>query len=99
QKLREKWRDLKRAPREEWTAAGPEGEETEEALLEEETSLAGGRVFRVIDNHAGRKPLTLEEALLEMEKDRDYLVFRDAETDRFSVLIRRRDGKFDLIQA
>ncbi len=96
QKLREKWRDLKRSPREEWpeieTAAGEEeieGETSEKPLP---------RVFRVVDNHAGRKPLTLEEALLEMEADRDYLVFRDAETDRFSVLVRRRDGNFDLIQ-
>jgi hypothetical protein len=34
-----------------------------------------------------------------MEKDRDYLVYRDAGTDRVAVLMRRRDGDFDLIQA
>jgi putative sigma-54 modulation protein len=43
--------------------------------------------------------MTLDEALLEMEKARDYLVYRDAETDRVSILVRRRDGHFDLIQA
>jgi putative sigma-54 modulation protein len=43
--------------------------------------------------------MTLEEALLVMEGDHDYLVYRDAETDRVSVLIRRRDGNFDLIEA
>ena len=43
--------------------------------------------------------MTLEEALLEMEKDRDYLVYRDAETDRLAVLVRRRDGHFDLVEA
>jgi len=34
-----------------------------------------------------------------MEKDRDYLVYRDSETDKVSVLVRRRDGHFDLVQA
>ena len=43
--------------------------------------------------------MTLEEAMLEMDKDRDYLVYRDAETDRANVLVRRRDGHFDLVEA
>jgi hypothetical protein len=34
-----------------------------------------------------------------MEFDRDYFVYRDAATDRVSVLIRRRDGNFDLVEA
>jgi len=96
-KLREKGRDLKRIPRQEWAGAGLAPAEPAELLEQEETG--GSPVVRVIDNHAGRKPLSVEEALLEMGQDRDYLVFRDAETDRFSVLIRRRDGSFDLIQA
>ena len=41
----------------------------------------------------------LDEALLEMERGRDYLVYRDAETDRLAVLVRRRDGHFDLVEA
>ena len=55
------------------------------------------RVYRV-NHHQKRKPMTLEEAVLEMEKKRDYLVYRDAETDRVSVLVRRRDGHFDLVE-
>ena len=43
--------------------------------------------------------MTLDEALMEMEKDLDYLVYLDAETGRVAVLIRRRDGNFDLVQA
>ena len=43
--------------------------------------------------------MTLDEALIEIEKGRDYLVYRDAETDRLSVLLRRRDGHFDLVEA
>ena len=43
--------------------------------------------------------MTLEEAILAMDKTRDYLVYRDAQTDRVSVLVRRRDGHFDLVEA
>ena len=45
-----------------------------------------------------RKPMTVEEAVLEMDKTRDYLVYRDAQTDKVSVLLRRRDGHFDLVE-
>ncbi len=62
----------------------------------------GKRVFHV--NGVGRrKPMTLDEALLEMDKNRDYLVYRDADRDGegpgLSVLVRRRDGHFDLIES
>jgi putative sigma-54 modulation protein len=56
------------------------------------------KVYRV--NHVDqRKPITLEEALLEMGKNDDYVVYRDAEKSCVSVLIRRRDGHFDLIES
>jgi ribosome hibernation promoting factor len=60
------------------------------------------RVYRV--NGVGkRKPMTLDEALLEMDQNRDYLVYRDAdrngEREGLSVLVRRRDGHFDLIES
>jgi putative sigma-54 modulation protein len=56
------------------------------------------RIFRV--NHKGtRKPMTLDEAVLEMENNQDYLVYRDADKDRLSLLVRRRDGHFDLIES
>jgi len=56
------------------------------------------QVFRV--NHSeGSKPMTLEEAMLEMEASEDYLVYRDAQTDRVTVLMRRSDGHFDLIES
>jgi putative sigma-54 modulation protein len=54
-------------------------------------------VFRV-NHHDRRKPMTLEEAMLEMEQDRDYVVYRDAEKESISMLVRRRDGHFDLIE-
>jgi len=62
---------------------------------------AAKRIFRV-NGDGRRKPMTLDEALLEMDKNRDYLVYRDADRDSegqgLSVLVRRRDGHFDLIE-
>jgi len=61
-------------------------------------AAAAQKVYRV--NHLDqRKPMTLEEALLEMGKDDDYVVYRDADKACVSVLIRRRDGHFDLIES
>jgi putative sigma-54 modulation protein len=56
------------------------------------------KIFRV--NHRdGSKPMTVEEAMLEMDASQDYLVYRDASTDRVTVLMRRPDGHFDLIES
>ncbi len=91
-KVRAKWRDTKRVPRKEETAAEPP-----ETAAEPEPE-SERQIFRV-NHHERRKPMTLDEALMEMEKGADYLVYRDAETDRVAVLLRRRDGNFDLIEA
>lgn len=56
------------------------------------------KVFRV-DYTEDRKPMTLEEAMLELEKDGDYVVYRDASRNCLSVLLRRPDGNFDLIES
>jgi putative sigma-54 modulation protein len=90
----ERWREKTRrskngvgAREERETAPAPGGEE--EAVER--------RVYHVAHQGNG-KPMTLEEALLEMENDRDYLVYWDAEKERMSVLVRRRDGHLDLIE-
>ena len=93
-KARAKWRDTKRAPRKGASAAGEEAAPAEAAAGPE----IERRIYHV-DHHRKRKPMTLEEALLEIEKGGDYVVYRDAETDRLSVLLRRRDGDFDLVEA
>ena len=93
-KAQTKWRDSKRAPRK-----GTELEaEAAPASEPEPQAEAARRIFRV-NHHQRRKPMTLEEAVLEMEKDRSYLVYRDSETDRVNVLLRRVDGNFDLVEA
>lgn len=91
-KTRTKWRDTKRTPHKaaEATAAAVASEPASEPESDR-------RVYRV-NHHQARKPMTLDEALLEMDKNRDYLVYRDADSDRVSVLVRRRDGHFDLVE-
>ncbi|MBZ5578536.1 MAG: ribosome-associated translation inhibitor RaiA [Acidobacteriia bacterium] len=89
-KTRTKWRDTKRAPR-------PPVDEAAPAASPEAEPEPAARVYRV-NHHQKRKPMTLEEAVLEMDKSKDYLVYRDAESDRVAVLIRRRDGNFDLVE-
>jgi putative sigma-54 modulation protein len=101
-KLRERVRDSHRGPKQEKVAAEGEGEEEQaEAVAAAPETEAGAaeapQVFR-IDHHDRRKPMTLDEALLAIE-NRNYVVYRDAETGRVSVLVRRRDGNFDLIEA
>jgi len=44
------------------------------------------------------KPMTVEEALLEIDAAEDYFVFEEAGTGKRNVLLRRKDGHFDLIE-
>lgn len=45
------------------------------------------------------KPMTAEEAVLNLQlEENQFLVFRDAETEKISVIYRRQDGNFGLIQ-
>jgi len=94
-KARTKWRDTKRSSRK---TAPAEPAEPAAAPEHEPEAETGPRVYRV-NHHHKRKPMTIEEAVLEMDKTRDYLVYRDAQTDRIAVLVRRRDGDFDLVES
>ena len=87
-KTRTKFRDNKRTPRK----AASEVEKERPVPVE-----TAPRVHKV-NHHQKRKPMTLDEAVLEMDQKRDYLVYRDAETGSVSVLVRRRDGNFDLVE-
>ena len=90
-KARTKFRDAKRLPHK----SAPEVETDKPA--EEADSEVDRQVYKVKPAQK-RKPMTVEEAVLEMDKSRDYLVYRDAQTDKVSVLVRRRDGHFDLVE-
>jgi ribosome hibernation promoting factor len=97
-KVRTKFRDTKRGPKDKSMEGGSEpgmGAAAEGNEPFEAEPLT--RIFRV-NHHDQRKPMTLDEAILEIE-DQPYVVYRDAEKDCVSVLIRRPDGNFDLIES
>ncbi len=47
-----------------------------------------------------RKPMTLEEARLQLESDsdRDFLIFVDAESEELQILHRHKDGRYELLE-
>ena len=110
-KARTKFRDTKRdspartsrrAPAEAAITAAPAPKGAKKRVSAskavEALSAKPTRVVRAASRTNG-KPMTIDEAMLAMESGQDYMVFRDSETDKVSVLVRRRDGKVDLIEA
>jgi putative sigma-54 modulation protein len=104
-KLRNKWRDTKRKKDKESEAGVAETPAAKSrrtppaAPVRAAKSRGSKKVFRVNHSDGSNKPMTVEEAMLEMEESMDYMVYRDAQTDRVHVLMRRPDGHFDLIES
>jgi ribosomal subunit interface protein len=102
---REKWRDTRREPKDREMAGTSSVEgmmrtqerETGAGADDEDTEEGAPKVFRV-DHHERRKPMTLDEAMMAID-GREYVVYRDAEKECVSVLIRRKDGNFDLVES
>ena len=97
-KVRTKFRDTKRTPKDKSAESNPEiagAAEAETNSTEDVEKVT--RIFRV-NHHEHRKPMTLDEAILEINA-RPYIVYRDSEKDSVSVPIRRPDGDFDLIES
>jgi ribosome hibernation promoting factor len=65
----------------------------------ERESLGSGAAPRVIKSSLLHiKPMTIDEAALQLESSKnDFFVFRDATSDRVSVLYKRRDHNYGLI--
>jgi len=62
-----------------------------------ETPPAGRRVIRATRYPV--KPMSIEDAALQVDSGREaFLVFRNADTEAVSILYRRRDGNFGLIE-
>lgn len=89
-KHRTKWRDTRRNGNGGLKAAAPV--EAPPAADEAEAP----RVNRV---RLTRKPMNAEEAMLEMNAKKNYIAFRDSDSGGVSILIRRPDGHFDLVEA
>ena len=104
-KHRDRWRDTHRAAKavrsakENWDGTPVNANSPVENPV---TRVNGAerkpKIFRVNYND-GRKPMTLEEAILEMDETTDYVVYRNSERNCLSVLVKRPDGNFDLIES
>ena len=108
-KLRNRWRDTHRDAKTVRSTKESWEEESVETLAAEpakgrksKASLNGAgkkpKIFRV-NYEEDSKPMTLEEAILEMEAGTNYVVYRDSDRDGLSVLLRRPNGNFDLIES
>ena len=87
EKVKGKWKERKRRP----VAA-------RRAPAEAAAAGNGPRVVRV--TRAQLKPMTVENAALELTASGEaFLVFRNADTDGLSVLLRRRAGEFGLLDS
>lgn len=90
-KHRTKWHDSKRSGS--GTIRKPAPAPAPPAAEEE---APAPRINRV---RLSRKPMSAEEALLELNSNKSYIAFRDSESGGVSVLIRRPDGHFDLVES
>lgn len=93
-KTRKKWIDSKRGN------GKPNGAAAEPAIAaapKVEKKAKAPRVYRVKFARGG-KPMSAEEAVLEVGKREHYFVFEDSESGELAVLARREDGAFDLLE-
>ena len=74
-----------------------------EAPVPRDVVTASEAPFRgqlVRSNSVAPKPLTVEEAMMQIDElGKDHLTYRDMESGELRVLVRRRDGKLELIEA
>jgi len=70
------------------------------AAARAEAAPANSELPQVIRSSSfAAKPMTVEEAVLEVDtSNSEFIVFRNAESERVSVVYRRRDGNFGLIE-
>ena len=69
-------------------------------VIDRESVTSGGGTRRVIlkSSLLHIKPMSIEEAAMALDaSEHDFVVFRDSETDRVSVLYKRRDANYGLI--
>lgn len=76
----------------------PSFREMEKEVVAQVPNTAGAVVHRV-PSVSRQKPLTVDEAVLTFKKNQRFKVFLDSETNGVSILVRRDDGEFDLIES
>ena len=105
-RMRNRWRDTHRDAKSVRSikeglveTAPPEAESLKAAAKAKSNGRdAKPKIFKVNYRDEG-KPMTIEEAILEMESHANYFVYRDSIRDCLAVLVRRVDGNLDLIES
>lgn len=75
----------------------PSFQEMEREVIKQVPNSSDAVVHRV-SGSSRRKPLTVDEAVIAIKKNQRFLVFRDSDTNGTSILVRRENGEFDLIE-
>jgi putative sigma-54 modulation protein len=103
-KCQARWRNTNakevRSSKESWETEAPV--ESSAPVKASKASVNGtGRRPKIfhVNYTENRKPMTLEEAMLEMDEQTDYVVYRDSHRNCLSVLVKRPDGNYDLIES
>lgn len=100
-RVRDKRRDIKKGPREGWDKGAAANSviavaSRTEGLSAGPASNGKPQIFRVFPGET--KPMTAEEALVEIEPGDSYMVYLNSATNRPAVLLRRADGNFDVVE-
>lgn len=100
-KVRDKRRDTKKGPREGWDkGAAANAIIASEAEPPTAPGAANGngspRIYRLAAGET--KPMSAEEAVVEIDPKDPYFVYVNAGTNRMAVILRRPDGHFDLVE-
>jgi len=98
-KYRDSKRDTVRKAAEPAPAPAPASRTAAKPAPRAKKAARPAKPARVVKASGARKPMTPDEAMLTMDDASDYVVFTDSETGRHGVLVRRRDGKVDLIES
>jgi putative sigma-54 modulation protein len=101
QKLKSKWTERKRQgiSAAKAGAAAPRPERARREFAAAGSGEDGGPMRIVRARRYAVKPMSVDEAALEVAEGRDaFLVFRNATTDTINVLFRRPDGNLGLIE-
>jgi putative sigma-54 modulation protein len=69
------------------------------SIIEVEEIL-GERLPRIIrSNEVAAKPMSIDDAAIEIgDSDREFLVFRNASTERLNIVYKRKDGNIGWIE-
>ena len=70
------------------------------ASVIEVEEILGERLPRIIRSHeVAAKPMSVDDAAMEIgDSEREFLVFRNAETERLNVVYKRKDGNIGWIE-